>query len=485
MSWKGRIDKIDDMKWEIPKSEKSEMRVPTRVYANTELLNKMKEDRTLEQGTNVSSLGGIYKYSIVLPDGHQGYGFPIGGVAATDADEGVVSPGGVGYDINCGVRLLRTNLKKSDVQSNIRELVDNLFENVPSGVGSKSNIHLSVSELEDVLEAGSKWCVEEGYGREEDLDRIEENGKLDLAESELISDKAKNRGKTQVGSLGSGNHFLEIQYVDEIFEDEKADKIGMEEEGQVMVMIHTGSRGFGHQVCSDNLRKMENAAKDYDIDLPDRELVNVPIKSNEGQNYLKQMACAANFAWANRQMITHWVRETFSNFFDRDAEDLGMGLVYDVAHNIAKFEEHKVNGSKEEVCVHRKGATRALPPGHSKVPKKYRDIGQPVIIPGNMGTASYLLIGTEEGEEETFSSTAHGAGRLMSRSGAKSKFWGGDVKDDLWNQEGIYVRANHGAVIAEEAPGAYKDVNSVVKVSNEVGIGDLGVRLRPMGVAKG
>lgn len=386
---------------------------------------------------------------------------------------------------NCGVQLLKTDFEKSDVQSNIRGLVDKLFDNVPSGVGSKSNIHLSVSELEDVLEGGSQWCVENGYGWDQDIDRIEENGRLERADPSVISSKAKDRGKTQVGSLGSGNHFLEVQYVDKIYDSNVAEKFGISHEGQVMTMIHTGSRGFGHQVCSDSLRRMEKAAKDYDIKLPDRELVNVPIKSEEGQDYLKQMSCAANFAWANRQMITHWVRKTFTDHFDRDAEDMGMEMIYDVAHNIAKFEEHKINGSREEVCVHRKGATRAFPPGHSEVPKQYRSVGQPVLIPGNMGTASYVLVGTEEGEEETFSSTAHGSGRRMSRSGAKGKFWGEDVKDDLWNEDNIYVRATHGSVIAEEAPGAYKDVDSVVKVSDEAGIGDMVVRLKPMGVAKG
>lgn len=485
MSWKGPLNKIDDLRWEIPQDYKSEMRVPTRVFANAELLKEIKQDQTLDQGSNVASLQGIYKYSAVLPDGHQGYGFPIGGVAATDADEGVISPGGVGYDVNCGVRLLRTDLEKSSVQSEIRGLVDKLFDNVPSGVGSKSNIHLSVSELDDVLKGGSQWCVENDYGWDQDIDRLEENGRLESADPSKISSKAKDRGKTQVGSLGSGNHFLEVQYVDKIYDSDVAEKFGISHEGQVFTMIHTGSRGFGHQVCSDSLRRMEKAAKDYDIKLPDRELVNVPIKSEEGQDYLKQMACAANFAWANRQMITHWVRKTFTNLFDQDAEDMGMEIIYDVAHNIAKFEEHTINGSKEEVCVHRKGATRAFPPGHSKVPEKYRSVGQPVIIPGNMGTASYVLVGTEKGEEETFSSTAHGAGRRMSRSGAKSKFWGEDVKDDLWNEDNIYVKATHGSVIAEEAPGAYKDVDSVVKVSDEAGIGDLVARLKPMGVAKG
>lgn len=388
-------------------------------------------------------------------------------------------------DINCGVRLLRTELEKSDVEPNLKELVNKLFENVPSGVGSKSKVKLSVSELEEVLEGGAQQIVENGYGRPEDPERLEENGRLENADASSISSKAKNRGKSQVGSLGSGNHFLEVQYVDEIYDSDVAKKFGITHEGQVMAMIHTGSRGFGHQVCSDNLRGMEKAAKEYGIELPDRELVNVPIHSEEGQDYLTQMACAANFAWSNRQMITHWARRTFSQVFDQDDEDLGLDIIYDVAHNIAKFEEHQIDGNKKEVCVHRKGATRAFPPGHSGIPQKYRSVGQPVLIPGNMGTASYVLVGTEESMEETFASTAHGAGRRMSRTGAKGEFWGEDVKDELWEKEGIYVKATHGSVIAEEAPGAYKDVDSVVEVSDKAGIGSLVARLRPMGVAKG
>ncbi|KXB01067.1 hypothetical protein AKJ41_02815 [candidate division MSBL1 archaeon SCGC-AAA259O05] len=386
---------------------------------------------------------------------------------------------------NCGVRLLRTELDKSEARSKIRDLVDLLFKNVPSGVGSKSKVKFSVSELDEILENGALQLVNDGYGRGEDVKRLEENGCLETADASAISSKAKNRGKSQVGSLGSGNHFLEVQYVDKIFDSKVAGKFGMSHEGQVMAMIHTGSRGFGHQVCSDNLRRMEKAAKEYGIELPDRELVNVPITSEEGQDYLSQMACAANFAWANRQMITHWVRETFGQVFDQDDEDLGLDIIYDVAHNIAKFEKHKINGSEKEVCVHRKGATRAFPPGHPEIPKKYRSVGQPVLIPGNMGTASYVLVGTEQGMEKSFASTAHGSGRRMSRTGAKSKFWGEDVKDDLWDEEKIYVKATHGSVIAEEAPGAYKDVDSVVKVSDRAGIGGLVARLRPMGVAKG
>ncbi|MBS3814955.1 MAG: RtcB family protein [Hadesarchaea archaeon] len=484
MSWEDEIERIDEFHWEIPKSYKKGMRVPARIFASASLLEELKEDLTLEQATNVAFLKGIQKYSVTLPDGHQGYGFPIGGVAATDAEEGVISPGGVGYDINCGVRLLRTDLDKSDIESKIKNLVEKLFNKVPSGVGSKSNVKLSKSQLNEVLEQGAKWCVENGYGWDEDLDRLEANGQLSGADASSVSSKAKGRGMPQVGSLGSGNHFLEVQYVDEVFDQEAAEAFGIPDEGQVTVMIHTGSRGFGHQVCSDSLRKMEKAAKKYDIDLPDRELVNVPLSSPEGQSYFSEMACAANFAWANRQMITHWTREVFQDLFNQSPEDLGLNIVYDVAHNIAKFEEHEVDGKKKELCVHRKGATRAFPPGHTEVPQKYRDIGQPVLIPGDMGTASYVMVGTEKGMNETFGSTAHGSGRKMSRTGAKKEFWGGDVKKEL-AKEGIYVKATHGSVIAEEAPGAYKSVDEVARASRDIGIANLVAKLRPMGVAKG
>ncbi|MFW5912528.1 MAG: intein-containing RctB family protein [Candidatus Hadarchaeota archaeon] len=386
---------------------------------------------------------------------------------------------------NCGVRLLRTDFEKEEVSPNIRDLTDTLFENVPSGVGSESKVGFSKSDLDDILENGAKSVVERGYGREEDPEVLEEEGCIEAADSSKVSSKAKDRGRSQVGSLGSGNHFLEVQYVDQVFDKKVAEKFGITHEGQVMAMIHTGSRGFGHQVCSDNLRKMEDAAGDYGIDLPDRELVNVPVKSKEGQDYLSQMACAANFAWANRQMITHWTRQSFKEVFDRDPETMGLDIIYDVAHNIAKFEKHKVNGSEKEVCVHRKGATRALPPGHPEVPKIYRDVGQPVIIPGNMGSASYVMVGAEDSMEKTFGSTAHGAGRTMSRRGAKGKFWGEDVKDELWEENHIYVKATHGSVIAEESPGAYKNIDEVAKVSDKAGIGTMVARLRPMGVAKG
>jgi len=484
MVWTDKIKQIDDVRWEIPKDYKPGMRVPVRIYADAELLNEMRRDLTLEQAVNVSFLQGIYKYSITLPDGHQGYGFPIGGVAATDAEMGVISPGGVGYDINCGVRLLQTNFDKKDIEPKLRELVDAFFRNVPSGLGSKGKVKLTYPQLDEVLENGVRWAVENGFGWKEDMERLEEGGCLAGADASRVSQRAKERGRPQLGSLGSGNHFLEIQVVDKIFDQEVASSFGITHEGQVTVMIHTGSRGLGHQVCSDYLRTMEHIVRKYGITLPDRELVNVPINSPEGQAYLAAMACAANYGFTNRQMITHWVRESFEQVFGQDVEKLGLHLVYGLAHNIAKFEEHQIDGGRKKVCVHRKGATRAFPPGHPSVPALYRSVGQPVIIPGDMGTASYVLVGTEQAMQETFASTAHGAGRHMSRTAALKQFRGENVKKEL-ESKGIIVRAAKVSVIAEEAPRSYKDIHKVCEVSHRAGIARMVARLKPMGVAKG
>ncbi|ASJ00664.1 RtcB family protein [Thermococcus gorgonarius] len=476
------LKRIDKIRWEIPKFDKR-MRVPGRVYADDALIEKMRQDRTLEQAANVAMLPGIYKYSIVMPDGHQGYGFPIGGVAAFDVKEGVISPGGVGYDINCGVRLIRTNLREQEVRPRIKELVDTLFKNVPSGLGSQGRVKLHWTQLDDVLADGAKWAVENGYGWEEDLEHLEEGGRMEGADPEAVSQKAKQRGAPQLGSLGSGNHFLEVQVVDKIFNEEIAKAYGLFE-GQVVVMVHTGSRGLGHQVASDYLRVMEKANRKYGIPWPDRELVSVPFQSEEGQRYFSAMKAAANFAWANRQMITHWVRESFEEVFKRKAEDMEMHVVYDVAHNIAKVEEHEVDGRKVKVVVHRKGATRAFPAGHPDVPRAYRNVGQPVLIPGSMGTASYVLAGAEGSMKETFGSTCHGAGRLLSRKAATRQYRGDRLRNELM-QRGIYVRAASLRVVAEEAPGAYKSVDNVVNVVHEAGIANLVARMRPMGVAKG
>ncbi|MFW9962643.1 MAG: RtcB family protein [Candidatus Sifarchaeia archaeon] len=461
------------------------MKVPVTIFASDDLVRKMKQDATFQQAANAACLPGIYKHSIVLPDGHQGYGFPIGGVAAMDYESGVISPGGVGYDINCGVRVLRTNLDEKDVRPNLRALIDQLFEDVPTGVGKQGKIDLRNHRgVDDVLANGASWAVEQGYGWEDDLAHQEANGKLDIANPSDVPDSAKNRGLKQSGTLGSGNHFLEIQVVDDIYDEAAAKLMGITRKKQIMVMIHSGSRGLGHQVCSEYIKIMTHAMRKYNINVPDRELCSAPTTSQEGQAYLGAMSAAANYAFANRQAMMHWTREAFAKVMGNSPEDLDMGLIYDVAHNMGKVETHDINGKKTKVVVHRKGATRAFPPGHPEVPLKYRDVGQPVIIPGTMGTASYILIGNQKAMDLTWGSTAHGAGRFMSRAKAKKRFFGKEVQEDL-AQDGIIVRATKGIVIAEEAPGAYKDVDEVVKVSDAVGIATKAVRLRPIGVIKG
>lgn len=478
------LKKIEDVIWEIPQTYKRGMRVPARVFADEYLLQKMQMDLTLEQAANVAILPGIYKYSIVLPDGHQGYGFPIGGVAAFDASEGVLSPGGVGYDINCGVRILRTNLRYEDIKGKLRELSDLLFKYIPSGLGSRGRVSLSKAELDKVLADGVLWAVDKGYGWSEDPEYIEERGAMEGADPSKVSDVAKQRGREQLGTLGSGNHFLEIQVVDKIYDQKAAAALGIEEVGQVTVMIHTGSRGLGHQVCSDYLRVMEVAVRKYNMPLPDRELVSVPATSREAEDYFAAMKASANFAWANRQLITHWVREVFTQVYKKPADELDLHIVYDVAHNIAKLEEHVVGGVRRKVYVHRKGATRAFPPGHPLVPSRYQSIGQPVLIPGSMGTASYILVGTTKAMELTFGSAPHGAGRVLSREEAKRRYRGSEIRDRL-ETRGIVVRAASMAVVAEEAPDAYKDVDRVADVADRAGMAKKVVRLVPIAVVKG
>ncbi|NHI83674.1 MAG: RtcB family protein [Candidatus Thorarchaeota archaeon] len=479
------IKRINENLYEIPDTTQACMRVPVRIHASKALLDKMKHDKTFAQGVNVACLPGIYSHSIILPDGHQGYGFPIGGVAATDYEDGVISPGGVGYDINCGVRVLTTNLDEEDVRPKLRTLIDRLFSEVPTGVGKTGKIMLgSQRGVDEVLDEGAKWAVEQGYGWEKDLEHIEAGGTLDIADASKVSPEAKKRGQKQVGTLGSGNHFLEIQLVDDIYDERAARAMGITREGQVTVMIHSGSRGLGHQVCGDYIRTMTHAMRKYNIEVPDRELCSVPTTSDEGQAYLGAMSAAANFAWVNRQAMMHWTREAFSKVMGQSPEDLDMNLVYDVAHNMGKVEEHEIEGRRRKVVVHRKGATRAFPPSHPETPAAYSEIGQPVLIPGTMGTASYILVGNQRGMDLTFGSTAHGAGRFMSRSKAKKEFFGKDVQRNL-AEEGIIVRSTSAVVIAEEAPGAYKDVDEVVKVSDVLGIATKAVRLRPIGVIKG
>jgi len=478
------LERVDRYTWRIPKY-KAGMRVPGVIFADEDLIEKMKTDRTLEQCANVAHLPGIYKYSITLPDGHEGYGFPIGGVAATDYEDGVVSPGGVGYDINCGVRLLVTNLSEKDVRPKLSDLATTIFRNVPSGLGShRKDFTVSPSELDRITVEGVPYLVEKGYGWSEDIEHCEEGGRMSEANPDKVSSTAKRRGLPELGTLGSGNHFLEIQRVDRIFNERVAKAFGITHEGQVTVMIHCGSRGYGHQICSDYLRIMERAVQKYHIELPDRELACAPGTSPEARDYYQALACAVNYAFANRQMITHWVRQSFEQVFKMPADKIGLGLVYDVAHNIAKIEEHNVNGKTVKVWVHRKGATRAFPPGHKDVPADYRSLGQPVIIPGSMGTSSWVLVGTQRAMEITFGSTAHGAGRMLSRAAATKRFTGAEIRRDLEGR-GIVVRAASMTVLAEEADPAYKNVDKVAEVSNAVGIATYVARLVPIAVVKG
>jgi len=460
------------------------MKVPVVIYANEELLEKMLLDRTIEQAMNVATLPGVQKFSIVLPDGHEGYGFPIGGVAGIDYEEGVVSPGGVGYDINCGVRLLCTNLMEKDVRPKLRELLKRMFVEVPSGLGSRGKIRLSTGQLDTVLEEGVDWAIASGYGWEEDRERCEESGHMVLADASKVSAGAKQRGLPQLGSLGSGNHFLEVDLVDRIYNSEVAKKLGILREKQVLVLIHTGSRGLGHQVCSDYLRVMEDAMHRYGIHVPDRELAAVPVRSKEGQGYIAAMAAASNYAWANRQMILHWVRHSFEKMFGNSAESMDMHMIYDVAHNIAKIENHEVDGREMKLVVHRKGATRSFPRGRPELRGPYAEIGQPVLIPGSMGTSSWILLGTKEALRLSFGSTAHGAGRLMSRAKAIRERGGHEVKREM-ERAGILLEAADVRTVSEEAPDAYKDVDAVADVSHRVGIATRVARLLPIGVVKG
>ena len=478
------LEKVNDYMWKIPKYKQG-MRVPGMVFANEALLEKMRTDRTLWQCANVTQLPGIYKYAVTLPDGHEGYGFPIGGVAATDYNEGVISPGGVGYDINCGVRLLSTTLSEQEIRPKLAPLADAIFRNVPSGLGSRrKDFSISNSDLDRLTVEGVNWLIDHGLGWPEDAEHCEENGCMANANPDMVSSVAKNRGLTQIGTLGSGNHFLEIQKVDKIFNAKTAKAFGIDHEGQVMVMIHCGSRGFGHQVCSDYLKVMEHAIQKYKITLPDRELACAPGTSPEASNYYSAMACAVNYAFSNRQAIMHWVRQSFQQVLHADPEKFGLKLVYDVAHNIAKIETHQVDGGQKKVWVHRKGATRAFPPGHPDITADYRSEGQPVIIPGSMGTSSWVLVGSQKSMALTFGSTAHGAGRMMSRSEAKRRFRGSDVKMAL-EKRGIVVRAASAMVLAEEADPAYKNVDVVADVSDRIGIATKVARLVPLAVVKG
>jgi len=462
------LKKISDVEWEIP--AEGDMKVPARVFASEELMNLIKDDKSLEQVKNVAKLPGILKASYAMPDMHQGYGFPIGGVAAFDVETGVISPGGVGYDINCSVRLLKTNLKASDLAGKEEELAHSLFRSVPSGVGRGGKLKLNDKELDDVLVGGAQWAVEKGYGSKEDWLHIEEQGKLAGANPNDVSQRAKGRGRGQLGSLGAGNHFLDVLIVDEVF-DEKVAKVFGLEKGQVVMLIHCGSRGLGHQVASDYIKLMDEEYGHPDFD---RELVNAPIKSELGKKYLSAMNCAANFAFANKQLITHWVREDMKHYFPNFKAE----VVYDICHNIAKFEKHVVDGKEKEVLVMRKGATRSFGPEREEIPEDYRKVGQPVLIPGSMGTPSYILVGTKEAEEKSWGSTAHGAGRVRSRTEAHRQMSFEDAQKDM-AKRGVFVEFGGQKGMIEESPFSYKDIDEVVRVSDEAGIGKKVARLVP------
>jgi tRNA-splicing ligase RtcB len=477
-----RLEQIDPFRWRLPRE--GGMRVDGIVYADERLMADIREDPSLTQVENVAHLPGIVGASLAMPDIHWGYGFPIGGVAATDAEDGVVSPGGVGYDINCGVRLLRSGFTRDEVSPRMPEVVNELFTRVPTGVGKgRSDLALSEDDFEGVLHDGAAWAVRRGLGTAADLDHIEERGRLPGADPALVSDRARERGRTQLGTLGSGNHFAEIQYVSEVYDERVAERFGLRRD-QVTVMIHSGSRGLGHQVCEDHLRVMIAASRKYGIELPDRQLCCAPLGSPEGQRYLAAMAAAANFAFANRQVMTHWTRESLTRALRVSRDRAGIETLYDVCHNIAKFETFELDGQTRRVCVHRKGATRAYPAGHPETPAAYRDVGQPVIIPGDMGRYSYVLAGTARALAETFGSSCHGAGRRLSRSAARRTSTARAVMDDL-SGRGVVLKAAGMGTVAEEMPQAYKDVAEVVGVMDGAGISTRVVQLRPLGVIKG
>jgi tRNA-splicing ligase RtcB len=479
-----RLKQIDEYRWEIPRDYKSGMRVPGMIYADAPMLETIMQDQAVEQVANVATLPGITGKSLAMPDIHWGYGFPIGGVAAMRLEDGVVSPGGVGYDINCGVRLLKTGLREEEIKPKIKELANDLYNNIPSGLGSEGRIRLNEKAINEVLNNGAGWAVQNGYGLPEDLEFTEESGCMQGADASLVSSRAKGRGGPQLGTLGSGNHFLEIQAVREIYDAAACNIIGIIHTGQITVMIHTGSRGLGHQVCDDYLSTMRQAVLKYGIQLPDRQLSCAPVKSQEGRDYLSAMACAANFAWANRQCICHWTRDSFSRIFHKSISGLGMGQVYDVAHNIAKLEEFDIDNQRIKLCVHRKGATRSFPPGNRHIPVKYSSIGQPVLIPGDMGRRSYIALGTETAMKESFGSTCHGAGRLRSRGEAKRMLNGQEVAREL-ESRGITVRAHSIAALAEEASQAYKDVTQVVNIAHNAGISRRIAMVEPLAIIKG
>ncbi|MBE3101829.1 MAG: RtcB family protein [Firmicutes bacterium] len=478
------LKKISDFKWEVAKNTDLGMRVPGIIYADKELLELAREEKTLDQVINVATLPGIINASFAMPDIHYGYGFPIGGVAAMDLEEGVISPGGVGFDISCGVRVLRTNLHAEDVAKKLEEIMYNLFANIPKGIGSKGRIRLSKTDMDKVFTQGINWAIKNGYGWEEDKYFTEENGCMDGANPDYVSKEALGRGNDQVGSLGSGNHFIEIQRVSEIYDPAAARAMGLEL-NQAAIMIHSGSRGLGYQICGDYLKVIQRSNFSSKIDLPDRQLACAPLNSPEGKRYYGAMVCAVNYAMVNRHCLAHWVRRSMEAVFGKSDRKLDLSLIYDVSHNIAKIESHDIGGLVKKVCVHRKGATRAFGPGRSEIPLAYKEIGQPVIVPGDMGRYSYIMVGTKEAMLECFGSTCHGAGRLMSRTKARKEIDAGKLKKDLFENKGILVLAASMSGLAEEAPQAYKDVSKVVEVAHNAGISKKVAKLEPMGVIKG
>ena len=483
MVQKSDFRRVSEYIWELPQDFRDDMRVPARLFGDAELFDAAFQDRTVEQLVNTATLPGLVKYVMAMPDFHQGYGFPIGGVAAMRRDTGVISPGGVGYDINCGIRLLGTHLERKEVAPYLRDLTAALYRACPSGVGGKGRERVSGRELDQLLTQGAKWALKRGLARPEDLAHTEEGGCLPGADPSKVSARAKERGRPQVGSLGAGNHFIEVDVVDEIYDPEAAETFGLWQ-GQVVVQIHCGSRGFGHQVCSDYVKRLQPVVQKYGIQLPDRELVCAPIDSPEGRDYYGAMACAVNYAFVNRQVLVMGVREAFEQVLAGKVKDWNVFQVYGVTHNIAKFEEHEVDGRRMKLCVHRKGATRAFPPGHPDVPEDYRDVGQPVLVPGSMGTASYVLAGAQKAMELTFGSACHGAGRVMSRRKARKRIQGSELRRKL-EAQGIVIRAGSMKGFAEEAPAAYKDVSRVVEVVHGAGLARRVARLRPLAVIKG
>ena len=478
-----KLEKLDENRWLMPKT--GPMRVPGLIFSDTSLIKTVLGDQSLTQVANVAALPGIVGHSLAMPDIHWGYGFPIGGVAAFDLDEGIVSPGGVGYDINCGCRLMTTLLPAHEIRPRIKELVSALFKNIPSGVGSTGGVHLSKREEADVAVKGAAWAVKKGFGSAQDLERTEDNGTMEGADPSVLSDRALKRGRNQLGTLGSGNHFVEIQVVDQIYDPDKARAYDLFE-GQLTVLIHSGSRGFGHQICDDFLKEMTRSTQEgkYSFALPDRQLACAPVNSDQGRRYFAAMACAANYAWANRQVIMHQANETLRSALSITPGELGMKLLYDVCHNIAKKEQYTIEGNPMMLCVHRKGATRSLPPGHTLLPDCYRSVGQPVLIPGDMGTYSYVLAGAEKAMVRSFGSSCHGAGRVLSRTQATKIAKGRAIHREL-EDKGIYVQSRGKRTLKEEMPEAYKDVSQIVEVVHGAGLALKVARLRPLGVIKG